>query len=181
MSALADRLLAVHAALDAVGVPHAFGGAIALAYCVEDPRGTTDVDINVFVAPEDAARVLAALPEPIVVTGHDEAVLARDGQVRLWWENTPIDLFFDVDEFHRHVATRVRSVPFQGAEIPVLDCVSLAVFKAVFNRGKDWVDIGTMVDAGSLDVPAVVGWVERILGAEHDATRRLAALVQSEA
>jgi len=40
MSELGDQLLAVHDGLDAAGIPHAIGGAIALGYCVLEPRGT---------------------------------------------------------------------------------------------------------------------------------------------
>lgn len=58
MSLLAQRLLAVHDALDAAELPHAFGGAIALAYCTEEPRGTRDLDVNVFVDPTRARRSL---------------------------------------------------------------------------------------------------------------------------
>ena len=177
LGVVVGRLLAVHRAFDAAHVPHAFGGAIALGYCTVDPRGTTDVDVNVFVPPEDAERVLVALPGEVRVRPQDRTLLARDGQVRLWWDRTPIDLFFDVHEFHRDAATRVRVVPFGGAEIPVLDCVALAVFKVMFNRDKDWSDIKAMVEAGALDGDLALGWVERLLGREHPAYERLAALV----
>ncbi|MDQ1395101.1 MAG: hypothetical protein QOG64_360, partial [Acidimicrobiaceae bacterium] len=45
MPSLAERLLVVHAGLDGARIPHAFGGAIALAYCTEEPRGTRDIDV----------------------------------------------------------------------------------------------------------------------------------------
>lgn len=57
MSVLAERLLAVHDALADARLPHAIGGAIALGYCTEEPRGTRDLDVNVFVAQR---RVLAS-------------------------------------------------------------------------------------------------------------------------
>lgn len=177
MTVLGEKLLAVHGALDQHSVPHAFGGAIALGYCTHDPRGTTDLDVNVFADPAGADRVLDAMPAGVRVRQEDREVLRRDGQVRLWWDRTPVDLFLDVHEFHEHVATRVRTVPFEGSDIPVLDCVSLAVFKAMFNRGKDWVDIEAMVEAGRLDGPVAVDWLQRILGTEHEVTTRLAALV----
>ena len=60
MSVLGQRLLAIHEALTGGGIPHAFGGAIALAYCTEEPRGTRDLDVNVFVEPAAAESVLAA-------------------------------------------------------------------------------------------------------------------------
>jgi hypothetical protein len=39
MSALAKRLIDIHDALTAADLPHAFGGAVALAYCTQEPRG----------------------------------------------------------------------------------------------------------------------------------------------
>jgi len=68
MSILAQQLLTIHAALMAAGIPHAFGGAIALAYCTGEPRATIDLDINVFVphiAPDGA---IAALPDQVTFT-----------------------------------------------------------------------------------------------------------------
>ena len=49
MSVLVDKILALHAALDDAEIPHAFGGALALAWCTERARGTIDIDLNVFV------------------------------------------------------------------------------------------------------------------------------------
>ncbi len=69
MSELGDQLLAVHDGLAAAGIPHAIGGAIALGYCVLEPRGTRDVDVNVFVPPERAREVFAALPAGVEVSG----------------------------------------------------------------------------------------------------------------
>lgn len=173
MTALADCLLAINAALAAAEIPYAFGGAIALGYCIAEPRGTRDLDINLFVAPERAEYVVQALPAEVTALPSEIDVLKRDGQVRLRWDETPIDLFLDVDEFHHEVARRVRTVSFQGVDIPVLDCVSLAVFKAFFSRGKDWVDIANMV-AFELDVPTVVQWLEALLGPDDEVTRRMA-------
>lgn len=177
MMELLERIIVLHHGLDEAEVPHAFGGALALAYCTSAPRGTTDIDINVFVEPTEAERVVGALPRAVTVRQDDKLVLARDGQVRLWWERTPVDLFLNVHAFHEEVATRVLTVPFGGTQIPVLDCVSLTVFKAMFNRDKDWVDIAAMIDAGGLPAAAAVDWLERILGDDHETTRRLAALV----
>lgn len=173
MTGLAECLVAVHEAFDNADVPHAFGGAIALGYCVAEPRATQDLDVNVFVRPAVAQGVLAALPSEVGVGPPDVAMLERDGQVRVRWGRTPIDLFLNTDAFHEEVAKRVHRVPFGSVDIPVLDCVSLAVFKAFFNRGKDWVDIGSMVQAG-LDVSAVVHWLEQLLGADDEATQKMA-------
>lgn len=177
MSVLGDRLLAVHASLATAGVPHAFGGAIALAYCTEEPRGTRDLDINIFLDASEAARVFAGLPQGVRAGQADVDRVHRDQQVRLWWDDTPVDLFFDAHEFHREVAAQVRDVPFEGQQIPVLSCAALTVFKAMFNRTRDWADIEAMVEAGYLDVDDALSWVQRLLGADDPVTDRLTALL----
>lgn len=170
---LAERLLAIHESLDAHGIGHAFGGAIALAYWTLDPRGTSDVDVNLFT-PSDRCRIaLDALPDGIA---YDEAAIAailRDGQVRLWWVETPIDLFFDYTDLHADAASNRRLVPFAGREIPVLGPVELAVFKAMFDRTRDWADIEAMLAAETLDVDAVRAHLTAMVGKSDPRFARL--------
>ncbi|MGO9488076.1 MAG: hypothetical protein ACLQBB_03495 [Solirubrobacteraceae bacterium] len=164
MIGVADRMLAVHDALSSAGFPHAIGGAIALGYCTLEPRGTQDVDVNVFVPPSRTREVLAALPDGVRVTGRDLEVAERDGQVRLFWDATPIDLFFSVLPFHDEVERNIRHVSFGDRTIPVLDCTGLAVFKALFARPRDWVDIEAMIEARSLDTGEASRWIREMLG-----------------
>ncbi len=60
MTLLPDKLIHVHATLAEHAIPHAFGGAIALAFYGE-PRGTRDLDINIALPPAEHRRVLDAL------------------------------------------------------------------------------------------------------------------------
>lgn len=175
MSTLGERLLSVHDALSQARIPHAFGGAIALAYCTEEPRGTRDLDVNLFVDVAKAWDVFLALPDRVTYGRDDLAVVQRDGQVRLWWDDMPIDLFFDVHQFHTELPAGVRQVPFLGRSIPVLGCNALVVFKALFNRTKDWADIEAVADAGFV-LDDALAWVERLLGRESAAAARLAGL-----
>ena len=85
-------------------------------------------------------------------------------------------MFLDIHRFHSEVADGVRSVPFEDRTIPVLDCTALAVFKALFDRTKDWADIEEIVSAGALELPRAVVWLERILGSESPAENRLKSL-----
>jgi hypothetical protein len=176
---LADKVLAVDRALSDAGIPHAFGGALALAYCIGEPRATIDIDLNVFVEPANVARAFAALPNAVLTNPAAIRAVERDGQTRVWWDHTPIDLFFSYHEFHEHLATRVRRVPFGDDEIPVLSCADLAVFKAVFNRTRDWADLEAMVDAESFDPEEAVEWLRTILGDGAPQVDRLAALEPS--
>jgi hypothetical protein len=169
-------MLSVHEGLRAAGIGHAFGGALALAWCTHQARGTIDLDVNVFVGPERAEEALAALPDGIVATADDRAQLARDGQARLWWGTTPIDVFLNTTPFHDRVAASVRWEPFAGAELPFLACDDLAVFKAFFNRTRDWADLEAMRDAGTLDIPAVAGVLAVFLGGDDDRIARLLSL-----
>lgn len=177
MSVLAERLLAVHSALDGAGLPHAFGGAIALAYCTQEPRGTRDLDVNVFVGVDRAGEVFDAMPRGVAVTRADRAKVRRDGQVRLMWDETPVDLFFDTHEFHREAARAVVRVPFEGTTIPVLGCEALVVFKAMFNRTRDWADIEAMLAAGAVDGPRALERLRELLGPSDPAAVRLGALI----
>jgi hypothetical protein len=158
-------------------VPHAFGGAIALGYAVRNPRGTVDIDVNLFLSPDHADDAFAVLPAGVTWTADDLAAVRRDGQVRVFWEQTPIDLFFDTAPFHLQVATNAREVPFESGPIPVLAPNDLTVFKAFFNRAKDWADIEAMAEADSFDLDVVLRWLSDLLGADDERCTRLRDLV----
>jgi hypothetical protein len=171
---LPERLVALHRALAGRRVPHAFGGAIALAYWTRDPRGTSDIDVNVFLPVEKARRALDALPDGVTIPPATEEAIARDGQVRLWWDGTPVDLFFDYVPVHADAARNRRTVPFEGIRIPVLGPIELAVFKVMFDRTRDWADIEAMVERGSLDVDAVRAALGTMLEPGDERFERLA-------
>ena len=167
MSELSELMFAVHDSLERAGMPHAVGGAIALGYCTLDPRGTRDVDFNVFVGTDRAREVLAALPDAVEVDSERLERLERDGQVRLRSGATPVDLFLNVLPFHDHVARHIRRVPFEGRSIPILSCTALVVFKAMFDRTQDWADIEAMVEARSFDPVEATEWIRQMLGEDR--------------
>jgi len=164
---LVEQILELHRHLGAAELPHAFGGALALAYCTLEPRGTRDIDVNVFVGVDQIDELVAALPTDIVVTDTNRTELDRDGQSRLWWADTPVDVFLSNHSFHDHAEANRRYVPLAGVDdLPVLACADLAVFKAFFARPKDAVDVATMVVAGAIDVDHVEAQVSMLLGDE---------------
>ena len=176
MSGLAEKIVALDRALTARAIPHAFGGALALAWCTQQPRATSDIDLNVFVAEDRAREVVEALPPEVAWSESDVVALERDGQARLWWANTPVDLFFNTTEYHDDVATRVHWEPFAGHELPFLACRDIAVFKAFFNRTRDWADLEDMAAAGTLDRARVLGVVAEYLGPADERLHRLREL-----
>ncbi len=176
MSELVDKLFAIHDSLKARSLPHAFGGAIALAYCVEEPRGTRDLDVNIFCDAADAKKVLEALPGGVQVSAKDIEKVKRDGQSRLFWDGVPIDVFLNNLPLHEEVSTAVVWVPIEGREAPVLDCASLVVFKAFFDRTKDWADIEAVAVATPEDIEAAAKTVADLVGEEDEAYKRLASI-----
>jgi hypothetical protein len=169
---LPERVVALHRALAKGRLPHAFGGAIALAYWTMDPRGTSDIDVNVFIGADEAVRALRKLPEGVVAPPEAEDTIAREGQIRLWWDETPLDLFFDYEDIHREAARHRRTVPFAGTRIPILGPVELAVFKVMFDRTRDWADIEAMLAAGTVDLETVRASLRTLLDAgDHRFTR----------
>lgn len=176
LGGLPGKIVAVHEALDAAGLSHAFGGALALAWCTERARGTIDIDVNVFVPADRAPEVVAALPEGVDSDAEQLARLQRDGQVRLWWDGTPVDVFLDTTEFHEKAASRARWEDFGGHLLPFLSCSDLAVFKAFFDRTKDWADLEEMAAVGALDVDRTIGVLVRYLGADDHRIERLTRL-----
>jgi len=168
MPALLDeKILALSGAFDAAEIPHAFGGALALAYWAT-PRATLDIDVNVFTASERAERVLSVLAGLGVAapSAAERRQLAERGQLRCRWDHVPLDLFFAYDPLHESCRKRSLRVPFgAGASIPILSAEDLAVFKVLFDRAKDWRDLGELLFAlgGELDADYALGWLRRIL------------------
>ena len=176
MTTLVEKVLALSTALTAAGLDHAFGGAIALAYCTEDPRGTRDIDVNAFVPASKPEPVLTALPAGVTVPPGTADVITREGQVRLWWDDTPVDLFLDYAPLHAQAARGSRDVPFAGRQIRVLGPVELVLFKALFDRPKDWMDIATVVDAAAVEHDDVRDGLIALLGTDDPRVERWDAL-----
>ena len=173
--------MAIDRALSGAGIPHAFGGAIALAYSTLDPRGTSDIDVNVFVPSDRCEEAVNALPAGVAREQSDFEAIRRDGQVRLWWGETPVDLFFDNEPIHEDAARNRRTVPFEATEIPILGPIELATFKAMFDRTKDWADIEAMISAETLDVEAVREHLVAMVGEQDARLSRLDEAVRRAA
>jgi hypothetical protein len=178
LSALEAKVLGIARRLEACGIPYAVGGAIAYTY-YGIPRQTTDIDVNVFLSDERGEETVGCLAELGVgsLVPNAAARMHREGQIRLDWAGTFVDLFFAYHELHDLCAKRARTVPFGDGSIRILSGEDLVVFKVIFNRPRDWDDIGRilMVQRERFDRSYVERWVGVILG-EDDA--RLARFQQ---
>jgi hypothetical protein len=169
---LPEKIVAIHRRLARAKIDHAFGGALALAYYAE-PRSTIDIDINLFVSPSSYPEVERELAEIGVSGGADLAAVERDGQCKLRWSDTPIDLFFAYDDLHEAMRRAVRREPFGQDKISVLSPEHLIMCKTIFNRPKDWLDIEQMlICVEELDASEVRSWLTRVLGSDDPRSER---------
>jgi len=133
------------------GLPHAFGGALALNLYAE-PRMTSDVDLSVFVPWEERDAVLPIFetigfrPEdtdrpPVPVAG----IRLRSDEHR-----EVLDIFFSLHPVYDRVRDRAALVPYgrNGEELPFFTAEDIVLFKLSFNRTKDWVDIENVIRNG---------------------------------
>jgi hypothetical protein len=183
-----ERAVAISTSLTAASVGHAFRGALALAYHVSDPRGTNDIDVNVTCDPDRPEMAFAALPADLPWGPEHTTRAARDGQVRLLWPQpggvgrpVPVDIFLPQHDFHAVAASRTENVPMLQAQVPILSATDLTVFKALFDRTKDWADIEELLRYGSVDLAEVLRWLTELLGAEDPRLSRMGEAARTAA
>lgn len=70
-------------------------------------------------------------------------------------------------------------VPLAGIEIPPLDGSELRVFKMMYARPRDWIDIEEVLRAGTIDVAEACTAFGRTMGPEHEASVRLRTIAST--
>jgi hypothetical protein len=176
MSELVEKLFAVHDALTDAGLAHAFGGAIALAYCTEEPRGAREFDVHIFAPTANAERALAALPEGLRTTAEQVGLASAQGHVRTEWDGVPLNVYFKAIPFHDAMAERVVWVALAEREVPVVDCASLVVSMALSGTTRDLADIEAVAERTPDQVEAAAVTLGALAGG--DAARdRLASIL----
>ncbi len=177
----ADAAQQIADALNAAGLPYAIGGALALAIAGV-PRGTADVDMNVFVDEEGVREVIDVLRElgiEIDVSAA-EARAKRDGMFVGRWDGMRIDVFLPSIPFaHEAANTRIRITDAHGWSGFFLAAEAVAVFKLLFFRGKDVVDLERLVAVRpDLDCDYVRRWIVQMMGEDDERTQRWDAIVE---
>lgn len=181
MATPVDLARDLHLALEARSVPHAIGGALALAFYAE-PRATKDVDVNVFVTDAALSPIFDALDSLGASVDRDEASrTARDrGDFVAWKDGYRLDFFVSFHAFHDEVRRRTRVINLAGTALPILSAEDLMIFKVLFDRPKDWIDI-TGIAAGRrslLDRDHVRRWLSELLSSEDERLARLEEILE---
>ncbi len=169
-------------ALEAAGIEYAIGGALALAIAGV-PRGTVDVDVNVFVPEARVPEAIAVLRQLGIEIDLAVAVAraSRDGMFVGRWDGMRIDVFLPSIPFALEARrTRILVTDATGWSGWFLSAEALAVFKLLFFRGKDLVDLERLiaVRGPELDHGWVRRWMVDMMGEQDERVRRWDDLVR---
>ncbi len=150
----ADVAKRVSAKLAAGGCDYAIGGAIALGYWAE-PRGTIDVDFTLFIPPDKPGECVWLLQELGCELNTSDALrsLNEHGFCRVSYAGLRVDVFLPTVPFYEDARKRRQLVDLGGQEILIWDAETLVVFKMMFFRRKDIVDVEQVlrIQGASLD------------------------------
>ena len=165
----AELAVDVSECLGRAGIRHAVGGALALGFHAE-PRGTLDVDMNVFVTADQPEAVLQALADHGIPFDSAEAreTIGTRGDLFLEHRGCRLDLFFNSVPFQEAASRRVQHVDLLGRSVPILSAEDLVVLKLLFNRHKDIVDIERIMETSTkaLDHAYIRRWLVECVGAD---------------
>jgi hypothetical protein len=176
--------LSIAGAFEEHGVPYAIGGALAYGLWGV-PRATVDVDMNVFVEAERISVVVEALRSLGIETDLETSLLAsrREGMFVVRYGMFRVDLFTpSIDFAWEAKRTRVRHA-IEGREADFLSAEALCVFKLMFFRPKDIVDLQSLVAVrgNELDTGYVRRHVAAMMGEEDERIARWDELVKKHA
>jgi hypothetical protein len=153
------------------GLPHAIGGALALGVAGV-PRGTQDVDLNVFVNPEQLPVVIAALCQLGIELDAEAAVDAArvDGMFIGVWDGMRIDVFVPSIPFSYEAAATTVTVHVDGWQGSFLSAEAIAIFKLLYFRLKDRVDLERLVAVRGdrLDRAYIRRWIVDMMGEDDE-------------
>jgi hypothetical protein len=153
--------------LEASEMPYAFGGAIALSAWSE-PRATTDVDLNLWTNDDELPRAVELLRAAGVAIELEQAQRgARErGMFAAPHGSYRVDVFVPSVPFYDEALERRMRVTLAKRQTWVLSPESLAVFKMLFFRAKDLVDLERLIEVRRppLDVAFVRGWLLDMVG-----------------
>ncbi len=127
---------------------YALGGAIALGYWGA-PRGTVDVDLTLYLPPDqpsDCVRLLQEIGCDLSATQSLES-LCEDGFCRVSYAGVRVDVFLPIVPFYEAARARRKRVELGNKPIVIWDAETLTVFKMMFFRRKDLADVEQILRA----------------------------------
>lgn len=165
---------AIADALRERGHDYALGGALALGVAGV-PRGTKDVDVNVFVGDDMLPDVIETLRALGITIERDAAIARahRDGMFVGVWDGMRIDVFLPSILFAHEAARTAVTVDVDGWSGRFLSPEAIAIFKLLFFRLKDRGDLERLVAVrgARLDHAYVRRWIADMMGEDDERVR----------
>jgi hypothetical protein len=175
-------------AFQRVGLPCAFGGALANNYWGV-VRTTQDIDCLVSI-PALKYQVFAdelnglgcqmcdesGNPVPVTVPQMRREVLEQK-LIECYRQSIRVELFVPVVPLQEEILRRAVLMPFDDRQIPVTTAEDLILLKLAFHREKDLLDVRGIlwVQRGRLDLDYLNCWSEKTL--EDEVQRELESLI----
>lgn len=150
------------------GIPYAIGGALALGVWGA-PRQTQDVDVSVFVSPDELPRVFDVLERAGVMLDRADATrrVARTAFFQGRLGRTIVDVF--LSEHPQYESMRRRSqrvLDSTGQSLSFISAEDLCLHKLIFGRPKDVVDVERLLAVRpELDLGYVRSWLVQMVPA----------------
>lgn len=170
------------AALDRHGIPYAIGGAIAYGIW-GDPRGTHDVDLNLFVTAEGLDAALDVLIAAGLQIDRERAHQAdREGAALVGRHSgMRVDIFTPSIPFAWEAMRTRRRVKGPSGDAAYLSPEAIALFKMLFFRPKDQLDVEKLVhiQGAQLDRAYLRRWLVDMMGEEDERVLRWDAIIDS--
>lgn len=134
-------------AFEQASIPYAIGGALAYGMW-GIPRATLDVDVNVFVDDAELRKVTDALASVGIPTQLEQ--VARDcaarGMFSAKFGAYRVDVFVPSIPFSAEAERTRVQVDIDGHRVWFLSAEALSVFKLLFFRPKDVVDLERLLE-----------------------------------
>lgn len=129
-------------ALSAAGCEYALGGAIALGIWA-NPRGTLDVDVTLFLPPDQPSGCVRLLQNIGCQITASQALqsLTEHGFCQVEFGGRRLDVFLPIIPLYEQARQRRKTVLLGDQPVTIWDAETLCVFKMMFFRRKDLADV----------------------------------------
>jgi len=180
---LTNALRDLTAWLSGKDIPHVIVGGVAVAF-VGKPRITEDIDAVILAGELDPKSLLAdAKAHGFLPRRTDAAEFALANRMLLLQhedDGIGVDISLGWLPFEHEMIARATRARMENAEFPIPTPEDLIVMKTIAFRGKDVVDIESVLDAREpIDLKRVRRWVGMLAEAleEPEVTERLETLL----
>lgn len=168
-------------ALEASGLDYAVGGALAYTTW-GTPRATNDIDFNLFVELDHLDAVFDVIERVGIAVDRDalRTRAAAQGMFVVRHHGYAVDVFIPSIDFSWEAARTKKRASIAHRQAWVLSAEAIAVFKLLFFRGKDIIDLERLIGVQQerLDYAYIRRHIVDMMGEDDERVKRWDALWQ---